>query len=376
MGNETLCNNVKFFNTVRATMSPSFQDVVPVASAENLANIGTMMLDPMHGNVFNEWLTSILNRIGMVLIRQPKARNKLSRFWKGEMQWGDLIEEIGIDLPDAKTYLDGVQFGDATTDFQGDLSKVPACKPDPFCKEKTKDITHFHRRNREEFYKKTLFRKTLMKAFTGQTGFGVLLQGIIDSMYTANKRDQYLWGKECFSMYINSPVIPLQPGQIHTIDPIIDRTSSTAFIEKMQQMVELLSFNSTNFNPVAQTQYHDADELILLVKAGIKGITNTQTLAAAFNPEKLGMNIAETIVVDDFGSNTWTGTLPSEPGYKTTPGTGVIAMVFPSWFFTVVNNSTEFASLYNPEGRYWNYWLHVWETYWVSYFAPCLIFNQ
>lgn len=369
--------NVCFFNGLRAALSPTFQSVIPPASVENFENIGHMMLSPDKGNVFNEWISALLNRIGQQYIRQPKARNKLSMFWRDSMVWGDIIEEIGIDLPMAKRYLEGQQDGDEDNNYQGSFDKIPDCYPDPFCKEKQEAVTHFHRRNREDFYKRTIWRHTLMKAFTGQTGFGTLVEAMINVMYTANRRDQYLYCKELLSQYVNNPVMPLAANQVVTLNtPLTDDASAKEYIRVIKNKVELMSFNSINFNPVGQTTYNDPGELVMLVKAGVNGIVDVETMAGAFSPGYLAKGVDDVIVVDDFGTNTWTGLTPDDPGYDTTPGTGVLAMIFDRRFINVTPNSQEFASLYNPEGRYWNYWLHVWETYWLSYFMNVIIIKQ
>lgn len=373
MSKSVLHKNIEFFNLTRAMLTPDWQQRVPQASADNFADIGHMLLSPASGNVFNEWLQTIVNRIGKTIIRQPRARNKLSRFWRSDMRWGDIIEEIGFDVPPQKTYLDGKQYVPNGND---DISLVPVCEPDPFCKEPQENTTHFHRRNREIFYKRTIFRRTLMKAFTGETGFTDLIQGIIDSMYTANRHDQYLWAKETLSQYINSPRMPLTPAQtVSLASPITDDPSAREYLRQLKTTIGAMSFNSGNFNPVTQLQYSDESDLVLLVRYDVTPIIDVETLVGAFNPEALGTNVP-VITVDDFGTGTWNGLAPGDPGYEANPGDGVVAMLIDERFLNVTPNDMEFASLYNPEGRYWNYWLHCWETYWISYFMPAVIFKQ
>lgn len=356
MSKSTIASNIAIFNKVRAASSWSFQERIPVATQENFIEIGTMILSTELEAYMNEWLATLVNRIGLVLISSKMLRNKLQPFKRGTMEWGELIEEIAVQPAKAEPY-DGPELYGA-----GEI-----CLPNPWCKEKPEVLTHYHRRNRQDRYQTTIFRDTLKKAFTGNYGFNSLIDAIVESLSSGAIADEYLFMKELFSQYINSPKLPLRPNQIVNLtNPITDDQSGRDFIQALQLASSGMTYNGPDWNPAGLVTYTDPSEMYLFIRYDIKPVLNTETLYAAFNPNYLDKPGAQVIELDDFGSNTW----------DAATGAGVVAVLCERNWFLVLDNLREFTSIFNPKGLYWNYWLHIWQTYATSYFANCVIFTQ
>lgn len=345
-------SGIEMFNIIRATLTPQFKERVPEASDMNFREIGAMLTRSEMKVFANEWLSALMNKVSLSLLQTKMLRNRLAPFKKGIMEYGDIIEEIWVEPAKSKKYV-GPQLYD-------DINPGTQCLPNPYCKEKPDVRTQYHRRNREDFYKTTLFRDTLKKAFYSAEGLGRLADAIVESVYNGANEDEYLWMKELFTEYIFNPHIPLAPDQIQfDVDPIVDDASGKAFITRLKSAAELLTFNSQNFNPNRVTTWSDRDSMHLFVKAGITPILDVETMAGAFNPNYLNNPFSVT-VVDDFG---------------TLDDGNTIAVLADNTWWMVYDNLREFDTLWNPEGRYWNYWLHVWQTYATSYFANALIFR-
>lgn len=361
----TLHKNIALFNLLRNGLSPQFRDRIPQASIDNFHDVGVMITRDDFSVYANEWLNALVNRIGLVLISNKLLRNKLAPFKRGSFEYGDIIENIYVDIPKAQTYAGPELYG------AGEI-----CLPNPYCKEKPDVDTIFHRRNRQEFYKTTIFQETLKKAFVGQTGFQSLIDKIVETLYSAANADEYLWTKELFSEYINNPLVPLQPNQIQTITPITDEQSGKDYLRTLKTAINLLEFNSTNFNPYQKTTYSDPGDLVLFVRADVTPILDVETLSGAFNQERLTENRVPIVLVDDFGTNTWTID-PADPDpTNPTMFNGTVAMLVDREWFLIYDNLREFRSLHNPEGLYWNYWLHIWQTYAINYWKNAIIFQQ
>lgn len=344
--------NVEFFNAVRAAALAdpglTWANRIPEASRENFDKIGIMMLNPANGQIFNEWLGTMLNRIGLTLFRRPRARNKLQRFFSGSLEWGEFIQETAVDIPKAQTYLGGKT-----------IAELEACEPNPFCKVSTESVTHYHERNRKEFYKRTVWPYQLKPAFTGEAGFNTLIDIIINSLYDANSADTYLWTKQIFREYATQTTVPLKPQQTVQVAPVTDEASALALISALKTAAQNLTFNSVDFNPAGILQYSDPADMVLFLKKDIMPYITTYTLPGVYHDNYLTDALTGNIVLDDFGD----------------PASPIIAMLVDKGFFMIYQNLQEFASLYNPEGLYWNYWLHIWETYAASFMKNAVIFT-
>lgn len=346
-----LAQNVQFFNAVREAMledtTLTWAGRVPEASKENFNKIGVMMLNPANGQMFNEWLGTMLNRIGMTLFRAPRTRNRLARFFTGSMEWGEFIQETAVDIPHAKTYLDGKKIED-----------LEPCLPNPWCKEETKSVTHFHERNRKEFYKRTIWPNQLKPAFTGEAGFNTLIDIIISSLYDANAADTYIWTKQVLSTYLTQTKLPLKTTQLVTVAPVTDNDSALAFISALKTAALNLALNSQAYNPAGVVQYTDPGDMILFVNQSILPFIQTYTLPGVYHDNYLTDALTGYIALDDFGEGT----------------NHVLAALVDKDFFMIYQNLQEFTTLYNPEGLYWNYWLHIWETYAASFMKNAVFF--
>lgn len=365
---KTMDNDIKLFNGLRAQMSLNWQERIPALSRDNFHKIGTMIESTELELYWNEWLPFMLNKIGLTVFRFKMLRNKLAPFKTGSMEYGELIEEIGLDIPKSETYTGPKLYG------EGEL-----CQPNPFCKTKPEGQTQWHRRNMEVRYPMTIFRSTLKKAFSTAGGFTTLVEQIIQSMYSAATADEYIWTKQLFSEYIINPKRSLQPNQVVRLNaPITDRESAEDYIIEMKSVIEDLSFNSRDFNPSALPTWNEAGDLALFVRRGVLPIIDVKSLSAAFNQARLYVDVP-VVVVDDFGENT----VDFDPAGATVgpnnildEGESVVAMLVDRKWFMIYDNLREFHSIFNPRGLYWNYFLHIWQTYATSYMVNAVIFIE
>src|SRR6185312_9847956 len=89
-------------NAIRNSASPLFQQYVPLANAENVAQVGQGIL--VTSAIQNEFITGLIERIGLVVLRNVSLKNQLKRFKKGQMPQGRTIEEIFTDLASEHQY--------------------------------------------------------------------------------------------------------------------------------------------------------------------------------------------------------------------------------------------------------------------------------
>ena len=65
---------VNVLNTIRANASPSYQERVPQATQDNITAVGNPLLE--YNATMNEFLTSLVNRIGLVIVRNKELNKR------------------------------------------------------------------------------------------------------------------------------------------------------------------------------------------------------------------------------------------------------------------------------------------------------------
>ena len=86
----------QILNTIRSNATETYQERVPVATQQNLANVGSAITS--YDVTKNEFIDSLINRIGIVLIQNKSWANPLRRFKKGQLPYGKDIEDIFVDI--------------------------------------------------------------------------------------------------------------------------------------------------------------------------------------------------------------------------------------------------------------------------------------
>ena len=162
-------------NAIRNEASPQFQNYVPLANAQNVAEVGAGLLT--NRTLQNEFITALVERIGKVIIRKVTLKNPLSKFKKGSLEYGRTIEEIYTDISEEHLYDPEVA---ETEVFKREIPDVK---------------TIFHEVNREGFFKQTIQDGNLKRAFTSWNDFGDFVGSIITSMYNSDEVHEYRYMK-------------------------------------------------------------------------------------------------------------------------------------------------------------------------------------
>lgn len=309
--------NYSIMNTIRGNASPQYQERIPVATRDNMTNVGNAILT--YDSARNEFLNALINRISLVLISSKMAVNKLAPFKKGMLEYGADVEEIFVDMAKA------IPFNVA--DSENTVFK--RTKPDV--------SAIFHRVNREDVYPITIEEGQLKRAFLSSDGLGKLVAGIINSMYSADNYDEYVLMKNLIANYctrtdINRAVV--------TTNEVTNKDTAQEFFRAVRQVSTDMTFMSKSFNAMGKMQMSNTDEQVLLLHKNVNTFLNTDLLAWVFNSQNIDFNV-NVIVLDDFGTLTDTQAM----------------LVDKNWFM-VFDKLFQTTSQYNAKGLYWNYFLH------------------
>lgn len=319
-------------NAIRNSSGDSFQRYVPLAHADNVAEIGAGIL--LNQTIQNEFITALVDRIGLVVVKRASLMNPLKKFKKGSMPLGRTIEEIFTDITKAKKYDPD---NAAETVFRRELPNVKVL---------------FHERNRQDFYEQTIQDDSLKSAFTSWNAFENFLSSIINAIYNSAEVDEYEYMKLLVDNYYSKGMF--------TVVKVTEPTTETAtrdFVKKVRATARKMTIptGSRDFNALAVRTRSEMENLHLLIDADLEAELDVDVLAKAFNMDKTTF-MGHVTVIDGFASE------------------GLEAVLIDQDWYMVYDNELSMETIRNPKGKYWNYFYHVWQTLSVSRFANAVAF--
>lgn len=319
-------------NAIRNSAGDSFRNYVPLADPENVVAVGQGIL--INQTVQNEFITSLVDRIGLVVVRAVSLKNPLAKFKKGLLDQGRTIEEIFTDITKAKKY--DPEDAEATV-FKRQIPNVK---------------TLFHERNRQDFYEQTIQDESLKSAFVSWANFEGFISSIINAIYNSAEVDEFEYMKLLIDNYYSKGLFTVIPVTKPT-----DEATAKTFIKKLRGTVGKMTLpsGSRDFNSLAVRTRSDVNDLHLIIDADLQAEVDVDVLAKAFNMDKTNF-IGNVTVIDGFAS------------------TGLEAVLVDKEWFMVYDNLMKLETIRNPKGLYWNYFYHVWQTLSVSRFANAVAF--
>ena len=94
--------NEAIINKVRANASLGYQERIPVVTRANLAR--TLEQLQNYEPLWNEFVSVLINRIGLTLFNANSFTNKLRPLKSGAMNYGGVMQEIGANLLKGEAY--------------------------------------------------------------------------------------------------------------------------------------------------------------------------------------------------------------------------------------------------------------------------------
>lgn len=334
-----MANMVNVLNTILANASADYQARVPEATKTNISEVGSAVMS--YQATENEFLSALVNKIAMTIVRNKTFRNPLAVLKKGGVPLGKNIEEIYTNPATG-------------TIFDPKGSKLLNREiPD------TKAI--YHSMNRQGQYKATVSKSQLIQAFTSYEALEKLLNSIVNSIYSGDNLDEFMLMKELFASAITG-------GKLKTVDvaTIGDTDTAKAFVKSIKTVGQAMEFPSTIYN-----SYYDINKdtdakpvvtwtplenQVLILRNDVAVDVDVELLAKAFNVSYTDLK-QRTLIVDSFGSADKCG-----------------AILCDESFVQVYDNLTQMESFHNGEGLYDNFIYHHWQTYSLSLFANAMAF--
>ena len=324
-------NSVEILNAIRAQADAEYQNRIPIATQENLREVGNAMMQ--YRPAQNTFLNALVNRIARVIITSKSYQNPLREFKRGIMEYGETVAEYFVNI--AKAH----QFDPAVAEKEWMKREIP-------------DVQGvFHTMNYQNFYKVTISDRELRQAFLSQDGITDLIARIVDSLYTGSEYDEFLIMKQLI-------VDAAQDGKMYPVQiPAISAANAKEIVTIIKSISNDMAFMKAKYNSMGVLTATPKNDQILILDSRFDAVIDVEVLASAFNMEKAEF-MGRRILIDDFADLT-----------------GVVAAIVDSDWFMVFDNMLEFTENYNGEGLYWQYWYHCWKTFSNSPFANAILFT-
>ena len=332
----SLPKGAKVFNVIRENMSDVYMQTLPSATADNIQTISNILFNDAYQPMLNEFVTNLVNRIGLTIIRNKSFNNPLSVFKKGSMPLGTDIQDIYENPAQAEQY-------EINNTAMAKLLTI------------TDPDTHvaYYRRNRKDLYTKTISRENLQGAFVSWTDFENYISSITTSLYSGNYIDEFKLTKGLIDgAYDNGKII------VDQVSAVTNEATAKAFVKKARALFNKMKLPSTDYNAYSKfsgakgeiTTWTDEDRFVLIVTSDVMAEVDVEVLARAFNIENSKF-LGRVIEIDHFANSEIQAVLCDE-----------------SWL-QIYDNLLRFDEFYNARVMAWNEYLHAWGTFAICPFA-------
>jgi hypothetical protein len=325
-------NAAQVLNAIRANQNYDYQSRVPEATQDTLKQVGNAILSSF--DLQNAFLNALVNRIALVLINSKMFYNPLRVFKKGTIEYGEIVEEIFVNIAKAHVYDPVVAEQEV---FKREIPDVDAI---------------FHKMNYKNFYKVTIQNEDLRQAFLSSQGISDLIARIVDSLYSGANYDEFLIMK-------NMIVDAVKNGRMATVTiPEATAENAKSIITTIKSVSNALEFPSTAYNAQGVLTYTPKDRQVLILDTNFDAINDVEVLASAFNMDKAEF-MGRRVLIDNFADLT-----------------GVPAVLVDESWWMVFDMQINFTEIYNAQGLYWNYFYHVWKLFSESPYSNAVVFTS
>lgn len=344
--------NSAIFNAVRATMTDEFKNRIPEMNINNMQQVGLAITSDKFKAEFNAWQDALINRIGMTIFHDYTIVNRLSKYIYGTMEFGEAIEEIAVDIVKG-----------ATMDYGTEGKSV-----DPFVKVSNQASAMYHVINIPIQYQTTIEKDRIKRAFLSQGGLTRLIGMFVNKLYSSANLDTWLQTKSTMAYYINDGMaaegLPLLANQKVTSVDVVDEATAKKFILQVRNTISAMSFPNNAFNPMQIHKTLSNRQLTLFVRADILNTVGVEAMSSAFHIDQLSLTV-NVEPMDDFGVD------PAGNGTS-----DVLAVLAEDNWLLITQQFEDLETIYNPRGRYFNYFLTRAMSFGATYFKDCVIFRK
>lgn len=327
--------SVEVLNKIRAGADSEYQSRVPVATQTNIADIGRVL--STYDVQYNTFVNALMHKIGLAFISTCLFENKLKSFKAGTNYTMQDIEDI---------FVEGFRQAEGSYDKEGGLGENGI---HPFKRRDYQDTkVMYYRMNRQDKYVITLYKDDVIKAFNSAGKLDEFISAQFNSLYSGAEWDEYTHMKTLLAEGIKAgdfkDYLVSEIGTAGQTDAQLQRACKD-FVRTVKKAIKDVSYPSTEYNPAGVKTASKKGNLVLFINKDVPAHLDVDLYSSIFGPgyADLGVEIVE---LDNFGSD----------------DSGTYALLCDKDWFRVFDTKNEMTQLFNPDGLYTNFWLHIWQV--------------
>ena len=328
-------------------------------SVESLRQIGSVIMN--YQPIQNAFLTTLVNRIGKVILQSKLYDNPWAMFKRGLLEYGETIEEIFVNI--AKPF----QYDPVTAEAEVFKREIPDV------------LAAFHTMNYQKFYKSTVSNDQLRQAFLSWEGISDLITKIIESLYTGANYDEFITMKYLIGR------VALAGGISPVTIPAVSAENARSIVADIKSISNKWEFMNSAYNNAGVKNYSRKNDQFLIMTSDFNATMDVEVLSLAFNMEKSEF-LGHSVLVDSFAPNAdeierLNVLFAEDTSYiaftedEITKLASIPAILVDRNWFMIYDNFYNMTDIYNGQGLYFNYFYHVWKTFSISPYANSSMFT-
>lgn len=359
-------------NVIRQTASDAYQSTVPLATADNIADVGTAVLNAPSA-IRNEFMSNLFNKIGLTLVDSPVVENQFSFLKKGKLEYGQTIEDIYVGLAESEPYITGMKDGEEP--------------PDPFTIRKLPHFSAFYSTILSRQYQVTRHLTDLRKAFHSANGLEQFVAGMMNSMLSAENYDDMRMTIALIARQIEeAQSAENHQGTVHLVTEFnelqpegSDVTPETAlqnrdfikfFANQLKKWSKRMRWLRTDLNIAGVPQLLPQNRQRIMMLEDIVVDFETELLAWAYNQGNLEIGgVDEINAWYSIGADSEGTVYPEQITVKSTFSTELdistqcLAVIYDTDMVKIYNKERVASDQANAKGNYWNMFMSLEDIY-------------
>jgi hypothetical protein len=355
-------------NAIRATSSSAYQTTVPMATATNIMDVGSAVLNAPTA-IRNEFMTNLYNKVGLTLIDSPVVDNEFAFLKKGTLEYGQMIEDLYVGLAQSEPYITGMHDGDTV--------------PDQFAIRKLPHFSAFYSTILSRQYTVTRHLTDLKKAFHTGGGVEQFVAGMMNAMVSAENYDDMRATIALIARQVEAVQgVANFHGNVHLITDYNAKygksiTPETAFTDQgflkyfanqLKKYSKRMRHLRTDLNPAGVQQILPQSKQRVMMLEDITVDFDTELLAWAYNAGKLDIGGVDeidswyTIGADNANPPTVSPEdITRKAEFTTATGGSSLcaAVIYDPEMLKIYNKERVASDAANAKGNYWNMFMSV-----------------
>lgn len=280
MANKVQANNVNVMNAIRAQSTADFQSRIPVATEANITSVFDTMLS--YAPDRNEFVNSLMTRIGLQTVDTGMFRNPLSMYKKDPIRYGATHEETYVNMAKGYEYDSQADFELAFQTYESYIQTV------------------FHKVNLKMQYPVTVTYDNLRNAFLSETGIRDLVSAKMQSCISGAEYDEYTAMKKLIDTAYSKGLLPAES--------VAGTEGWKPVLAKIKEYVQKFRFPDPSNTILGTTATSEPSNLIFITTPYVNANISVEELAYAFNLSKAEVDV-RTVIVDKFENSKLLGVL-------------------------------------------------------------------